>query len=118
MGPVFELIIAGLIITALLAAALIPPMSLLWAGAIVGTLGAAFGLPAGFVYHARLWRALRAEGLDTDGMWIRPHHLHRKLSDGRREPIVALFTVGAVGFGLTMLGAVAVVAAIVRLAGT
>ncbi|MCA9579803.1 MAG: hypothetical protein KC668_30455 [Myxococcales bacterium] len=112
----FEVIIAAVIIAALLAAALIPPMTLLWAGAIVGTLGALVGVPAGFVYHARLWRALHAEDLDTEGMWLRPHHLHRKLSDARREPIVVLFAIGAAGFGLTILGAVAVVAAIVRLA--
>lgn len=113
----FEVIIAALIIAALLLAAMIPPMTLLWTGAILGTLGALFGLPAGFVYHAKLWRALQAEGLDTKGMWIRPHHLHRELSDARREPVVVLFAIGAAGFGLTMLGAVAVVSAIVRLAG-
>lgn len=112
----FEIVIAVAIVAALLLAAMIPPMTMLWAGVVLGSLGALLGLPAGFVYHARLWRALRAEGLATTGMWIRPHHLHRQLSDARRGPLQVWFAVGAAGFGLTVLGATGVVTAIVRLA--
>ncbi|WP_146157352.1 hypothetical protein [Enhygromyxa salina] len=112
----FEIVIAIGIIVALLASAMIPPMSLLWLSVGVGTLGAGLGLPAGFVYHAKLWRALRAEGHATGDMWLRPHHLHVKLSDQRRSAVVVWFAVGAVGFGLTMLGAAGVLTAVVRLA--
>ncbi|KIG11577.1 hypothetical protein DB30_03270 [Enhygromyxa salina] len=112
----FEIIIAIGIIVALVVSAMVPPMSLLWISVGLGTLGAVVGLPAGFVYHAKLWRALRAEGLETGGMWLRPHHLHGRLSEPRRGPVVLWFAIGAAGFGLTMLGAGGVLMAVVRLA--
>ena len=112
----FEVAIAVIIVAALVVSAMVPAMSLLWISVGVGTLGAVLGLPAGFVYHAQLWKALRAEGHSTKGMWLRPHHLHVKLSDVRREPVVLWFAVGASGFGLTMLGAAGVLTAVMRLA--
>jgi hypothetical protein len=114
---VFETLIAGAIVVMLIAAALIPPMVLLWIGLGIGTLGATLGLVSGFVYHAQLWRALRVEGFDTKGIWLRPHHLHGKLSDARRLPVQRWFWAGATGFALTMLGATGVITAIVRLLG-
>ena len=112
----FELAIAVGIIVALIVSAMVPPMSLLWISVGLGTLGALTGLPAGFVYHAKLWRALRDEGCSTEGMLLRPYRLHVKLSEERRDPVVLWFAVGAVGFGLTMLGAGGVLMAVVRLA--
>ncbi|PRP92449.1 hypothetical protein ENSA5_48670 [Enhygromyxa salina] len=113
----FEAVIAAAIIVALIAAAMIPPLTLLWIGVGVGSLGVLLGMPAGFVYHGLLWRALRAEELGTEGMWLRPYRLHAKLSDPQREKVQAWFAAGALGFGLTMLGATAVVTGLVRLAG-
>lgn len=112
----FEVVIAALIVVALVLAAMIPPMTLLWIGVILGTLGALLGVPAGLVYHARLWKALRAEGHGTEGMWLRPHHLHAKVSEDRLAPIEAWFAAGVVGFAMTMLGAVGVVSGVVRFA--
>jgi hypothetical protein len=111
----FEAIIAALIIAALLLAAWVPALPLLWAGAAIGTLGAVVGVPAGLVYHARLWRALRAEGQTTAGMLLRPHHLHDKLSAERLRVVQIWFAVGVVGFVMTIAGALAVVVALVRL---
>jgi hypothetical protein len=113
---VFEVVIAVGIIVALIASAMIPPISLLWISVGLGTLGAVLGLPAGLIYHAKLWRALRAEQHATAGMWLRPHHLHARLSEPRRGPVVLWFAVGAAGFGLTMLGAGGVLTAVIRLA--
>jgi hypothetical protein len=110
----FEAIVALLILAALLLAALVPPMPLLWVAASLGSLGGLLGVPAGLIYHAKLWRALRAEGQDTAGMWLRPHLLHDKLSEERRELVQRWFAVGVVGFMLTILGAVGVVTAVVR----
>lgn len=113
----FEVLIAAAIVVALVTAAMIPAMALLWISVVIGSVGAALGLTSGIVYHARLWQALRIEELSTKGMWLRPHHLHGKLSDPRRQPVQRWFWAGATGFGLTMLGATGVLTAIVRLAG-
>src|SRR5690349_6458296 len=111
------MLIAAAIVVTLIAAAVIPPMGLLWIGLGIGTIGATLGLMSGFVYHAQLWRALEAEGLGTKGMWLRPHHLHVKLSEARRRPVQRWFWAGATGFALTMLGSTGVITAIVRLIG-
>jgi hypothetical protein len=114
---VFEVLIAAAIVLALLVAAMIPPIGLMWISVVIGSIGAVLGLTSGFVYHARLWQALRVEGHGTSGMWLRPHHLHGKLSQERRRPVQRWFWAGATGFGLTMLGSTGVLTAIVRLAG-
>jgi len=110
-----EAIVAALIVACLVLAAVIPAMTLLWLGAGIGTLGALIGLPAGVIYHARLWRSLRAANQGTEGFWLRPHTLHDKLSEQQLRPIRVWFAIGVVGFGLTMLGGTAVAIAIVRL---
>jgi hypothetical protein len=113
----FEALIAAAIVLALLAAAMIPPIAMLWISVVIGSIGALLGLTSGFVYHGRLWQALRAEGHGTKGMWLRPHHLHGKLSPERRRPVQRWFWAGATGFFLTMMGSTGVLTAIVRLAG-
>jgi hypothetical protein len=111
----FEAIVAASILAALVLAAVIPAMALLWLGAVIGALGALIGVPAGVVYHLRLWRALEAEQLGTEGFWLRPHHLHDRLSDERLRPIERWFAVGVVGFVATLVGGVGVGTAFVRL---
>ncbi|NVB42236.1 hypothetical protein G6O69_30715 [Pseudenhygromyxa sp. WMMC2535] len=111
----FEALIAGLIIVALLLAAWLPPTWILWLGVGLGALGAIVGVPAGIVYHLRLWRALRAVGHPTAGMWIRPHALHEHLDEGTREGIRVIFALGAAGFVVTLIGAAGVVTAVARL---
>jgi len=110
----FEAIVALLILAVLILASLVPAMPLLWVAAATGSLGAIVGVPAGLVYHAKLWRALRAEGHPTTGMWLRPHLLHDKLSEQRLVVVQRWFAVGVVGFMLTILGAIGVVTAVVR----
>jgi hypothetical protein len=111
----FEAIVAVLIIASLVLAAVIPAMTLLWLGAVIGTIGAVLGIPAGVVYHARLWRSLRAENQGTEGFWLRPHALHDKLSEQQLRPVQAWFAAGVVGFVMTLLGGLCVGIAIVRL---
>jgi hypothetical protein len=112
---VFEAAIALLIVLVLLATAALPASALLWAGAGLGTFGAIFGVPAGLVYHARLWKALRRNGKSTAGIWLRPMRLHGELPEHELRVVQWWFAVGAIGFVVTILGAVAVVVAIVRL---
>jgi hypothetical protein len=111
----FEAIIAALILVSLILAAVVPAGALLWLGVIVGSLGALVGLPAGVVYHIKLWRSLQAAAQATDGFWLRPHRLHDRLADAQLRPIEAWFAIGVVGFVLTVLGGAAVVTAFVRL---
>ncbi len=113
----FEAAIALIIVLGLLATAALPATWLLWAGAGLGTLGASFGVPAGFVYHAQLWRALRRKGKSTEGFWLRPMRLHDQLSEPELAPIMRWFVVGAIGFVATIVGAIGVVLAVVRLLG-
>ena len=112
---VFEVAIALVIVVVLVAAAMIPPMTLLWLGAALGSLGGLIGVPAGLYYHAKLWRAIRAEGLDTRGMWLRPHHLHARLPDDQLGPVATWFSIGAAAFVATLVGAVGVITGLVRL---
>lgn len=112
---VFEAAIALLIVFVLLATAALPPTWLLWLGASIGSLGAGFGVPAGLVYHAQLWRALRRNGKSTQGMWLRPMRLHGELPEHELPRIHRWFAIGALGFIATILGAIAVVIAVVRL---
>ena len=115
---VFEVGIAVGIIVVLVLGAMIPAMTLVWVGGALVGVGALVGIPAGFVYHAKLWQALRAEELETEGMWLRPYERHKHLSEERRDQVLLLFGIGALGFVLTILGAGAVLTGLVRLAGT
>jgi hypothetical protein len=112
---VFEAVVALLIVLVLLATAALPASVLLWVGAGVGTLGALFGVPAGLVYHARLWQALRRNGKSTAGIWLRPMRLHDQLPEHELGLVQLWFAVGAIGFMATILGAIGVVVAVVRL---
>ena len=114
----FEVIIAVAIVVALLLGAMIPAITLVWLGFGLVALGSFVGVPAGLVYHARLYKALRAEDRPTTGMWLRPYELHDKLSEARRDPLLILFAVGALGFGLVVLGAGSLLTGLVRLAAT
>ncbi|EDM77048.1 hypothetical protein PPSIR1_16145, partial [Plesiocystis pacifica SIR-1] len=113
MKPVFEALVAALIVGLLVALAWIPPLTLMWLGVAVGTLGALIGIPAGFVYHAKLWAALQDAGIPTKGMLVKPYALHDKLDEEPRERVRALFAVGAAGFLATVVGAAGVTTAIV-----
>ncbi|MFV8754218.1 hypothetical protein ACNOYE_27050 [Nannocystaceae bacterium ST9] len=113
----FEAAIALMIVLALLASAALPPAWLLWVGVGLGTLGAGFGVPAGLVYHARLWRALRRHDKSTAGFWLNPMRLHDELPERELVGVRLWFAIGAIGFVATLLGALAVVVAVVRLLG-
>jgi hypothetical protein len=114
---VFEAAIVVLIVLALVVAAAMPATWLLWIGAGLGTLGAVFGVPAGLVYHAQLWQALRRNDKSTAGIWLRPMRLHDQLPEHELRSIQVWFAIGAIGFVATIVGAIGVVVAVVRLLG-
>jgi hypothetical protein len=67
--------------------------------ALVG-LGMAVGVPAGAYYHYLLWRALRPGRL----WWLHPTKLHQRLSGTDRAAVLRWFKVGAVMWGVAVLG--------------
>ena len=68
--------------------------------------GLALGVPAGAWYHVALYRCLATRGEVPKGfIWI-PTRYHAALTDAERRRVLPWFTVGALGFGLILLGAV------------
>jgi hypothetical protein len=80
------------------------------AGVVLMALGLVLGLPASLVYHVRLWRALQP----ARGWWLHPTALHARLGDGQRAPVLRWFRVGAVMFGVAIVGCILVAVGAVR----
>jgi hypothetical protein len=76
--------------------------------AIGGVACAAFGLlvgvPSGFYYHVRLYRALAGRGVLPARWWWSPVRYHRHLRDEERRGVLAWFYLGGAGFLLILLG--------------
>jgi hypothetical protein len=79
-------------------------------GVFLIALGFAVGVPAGAYYHYRLWRALRPAGL----WWLHPIPLNQKLQPADRPGVLLWMRVGAVFFGVIILGLVLTVIGVVR----
>jgi hypothetical protein len=73
-------------------------------------LGMAVGVPAGAYYHLRLWRALKPTGL----WWLHPIPLNRQLQPADRGPVLRWMRIGAVMFGVIIIGLVLTVVGVVR----
>jgi len=56
----------------------------------------------------KLRACLRRAGELPQRWWLQPVALHERLADEERPGVMFWFTVGGAGFGLTMLGCVAV----------
>ncbi len=77
-------------------------------------LGMAIGVPAGALYHVRLYRLVRPQG----AWWLHPTALHPRLGDPDRARVLRWFKVGAAGFALAILGCALVAFAAWRSAST
>ncbi|MCB9521466.1 MAG: hypothetical protein H6699_11410 [Myxococcales bacterium] len=87
------------------ALALVPWALLLKVGGAIVAAGVGFGVPAGVVYHALLYRALAPRGaLPPRWLW-NPLALHDRLRPGERRAVLAWCYSGGAGFVLIMLGA-------------
>ena len=71
-------------------------------GVALVVIGMAVGVPAGAYYHLRLWRALKPGRL----WWLHPTALHGGLGAKDRPGVMRWFRVGAVMFGVAILGCV------------
>jgi hypothetical protein len=69
-------------------------------GVTLVVLGIVVGVPAGIVYHLRLYRALHP----ASGWWLHPTALHTQLSDAQRTGVMRWFRVGALSFILAIVG--------------
>lgn len=90
--------------TALLVASL-PPLSLLYGAAGLSLFGCLLGFPFGAAYHLVLRRELLRLGPLPAGWIWHPTRHHAQLDDASRARIRPLFSLGALGFLLIMLGA-------------
>jgi len=94
---------------------LVPILPLEWvlsAGIGCVALGMLLGVPTGFWYHVRLYRALRAHGPLPARWWLRPTALHADLSGPERAAVLRWFYLGGAGFLLTAAGCACVMLAV------
>lgn len=106
-----ELVVAGGLLVLLLggaAATLLPYEMLLDAGIWLSGAGLLLGVPTGFVYHVLLYRALAPRGQLPRGWIWRPLDQHDKLTRGERRRVLPWAYVGGAGFGVIMLGFLAI----------
>jgi hypothetical protein len=97
---VVALLVSGLVAVPALFAA-VPWDVTFGIGVSLVALGMAIGVPAGAMYHVQLFRAVRP----TEARWwLHPTGLHGQVPEGMRRGVMRWFRVGAIGFGLAMLG--------------
>lgn len=70
------------------------------AGIVLLGAGLLIGIPVSVYYHFRLWRALKPGGL----WWLHPTALHGQLSKLDRPAVMSWFWLGAVMFGVAIVG--------------
>ena len=107
-GVVGLLVLLGLAVFALTVEAL------LVAGAICVGLGFLLGLPAGTLYHLKLYRSLALRGPVPRSFWLRPTALHALLRPEEWRTIAPWFVTGGTGFALIVLGCLIVVLGLMR----
>jgi len=73
-------------------------------GVMLAILGLALGVPTGFWYHVRLYRAVRPGGPVPRMWWLRPDRLHDRIAATARAHVMRPFYWGAVGFVLSIVG--------------
>jgi hypothetical protein len=98
--------ILGALVGAAMLVSLAPWWWLFGGGMGLMALGFLVGVPAGFWYHVLLYRALAPRGALGRVWWLHPTGLHGALTDGEKRRLMGPFKVGAVGFGLVLLGCV------------
>ena len=87
---------------------------LLIAGGACIAAGFAIGLPAGTLYHLKLYRCLAVRGPVPKSFWLRPTSLHSELEPTEWRGIAPWFLIGGAGFALIVLGCVIVMLGLLR----
>jgi hypothetical protein len=106
-------VVAGLVLLGVAGFALSLEGLLLVAASCIGA-GFVIGLPAGTLYHVRLYRSLAQRGPVPRSFWLRPTGLHDRLSRDEWRSIAPCFIVGGSGFALIVLGCVVMLLGVLR----
>ncbi len=84
--------------------AMVSWQSQIWGGLGLIAIGLVISLPAGFWYHVKLWRALSPRGALSPRWWLFPTRDHGNLTAAERPGVMLWFRIGAVFFGVALLG--------------
>lgn len=106
--------VVGLLVLLGTGAYLLSVEALLIAGAVCIGLGFSIGLPAGTLYHLRLYRSLAQRGPVPRSFWLRPTSLHQELEAAEWRAVAPWFVIGGTGFALIILGCVIVMLGLLR----
>lgn len=100
----FEVSIVGGLIVFGAIVALLSGEGLIFGGALLTALGFVVGVPAAFVYHAKLYAALKRAGVVPARWWISPMKHHEAAGERAEEGFAWAFRLGAAGFVVIVLG--------------
>ena len=98
------LLVLGGVIGGTALVALAPWWWLFGAGLALVGLGLAVGVPAGFYYHLRLWRALRPRLELGAAFWLHPVSFHPQLTDAEKKRVMPWLYLGGAGFIVALVG--------------
>jgi hypothetical protein len=93
-----------LIIASVSALTLLPWRGILYLGGLLVLSGFAVGLPAGFIYHVQLYRALGPLQTLPKGWFWRPIPLNKRLMPHDRIRVLPWCYVGGLGFFAIIIG--------------
>lgn len=98
------LLLVGGVVGGTALVALTPWWWLFGAGLGLVGLGLAVGVPAGFFYHLKLWRALKPRLALGATFWLHPVSFHAKLTDEERRRVLPWMYLGGAGFVAALVG--------------
>ncbi len=89
---------------------IITPRLMTTIGFVTLALGLLVGMPTGFWYHVLLYRVLTPRMTLPPKWWWAPVDLHRHLTEQEMARLKPWFTIGGVGFVLSIVGGFAAMA--------
>ena len=100
----FEAAVVGGVIAFGAIVALVSAEGLVFLGAVLAGLGFVVGVPAAFVYHAKLYAALKQTGVVPSRWWVSPTKHHAAAGEQAEDNFAWAFRLGAAGFVVIVLG--------------
>lgn len=100
----FEAFIVGAVVLFGAVVALVSAEGLMLAGGVCVVVGFVGGVPSAFIYHLKLFQALRLSGKVPKGWWLSPMKHHETAGDEAQAGFAWAFRMGAIGFVVIVLG--------------